>query len=74
MTSYIGSSKLFMPNKSQLTFRVPNCSISTFKFSYEHIIETTPQQKFWRIDQVSSIAHLPKELVTGRESPFGTVL
>jgi broad specificity phosphatase PhoE len=76
MTSYIGSSKTFMPNKSQLNFRVPNCSISTFKYSEDDCFRTEPEPgtRFWQIHQVASIAHLPKELVTGQESPFGTML
>jgi broad specificity phosphatase PhoE len=71
MTSYIGSSKMFMPNKSQLVFRVPNCSITTFQYSKKSPEDS--HQK-WKIHQQASIAHLPKELVTGRESSFGTIL
>jgi broad specificity phosphatase PhoE len=62
--SYLGSSKQMMPLKNQLTFRLPNCSITTTEYS----------QGSWRIFNVGSIAHLSKEIVTGTECSFGTTL
>lgn len=61
MLSYLGSVKRFMPEKSQLCFRLPNCSITTFEYS----------QDVWKIFNVASVAHLPKSLTTGTECSFG---
>lgn len=61
MLSYLGSTKRFMPEKSQLCFRLPNCSITTFEYS----------QDVWKIFNVASVAHLPKSLTTGTECLFG---
>ena len=61
MLSYIGSSKTMTPDQSQLIFKSPNCSITTLNYS----------QGTWKIYNVNSIAHLPNELVTGTECPFG---
>jgi broad specificity phosphatase PhoE len=63
MVSYLGSCKKMIPDKSQLTFRFPNCSITAFQYS----------QGTWKIFQVASIAHLPKEIVTGTECPYGII-
>ena len=63
LTSYLGSSKTFMPEKNQLTFRFPNCSITSYEYS----------QGTWRIFNVASIAHLTQNVITGTECPFGNV-
>ena len=60
--SYLGSYKTFIPSKNELVFRHPNCSITTLK-----------HDNSWKIFNVASIAHLPKEIVTGTECDYGTV-
>lgn len=62
LTSYLGSSLTFMPEKTQLTFRFPNCSITTFQYS----------QGCWKIFNVASIAHLSENATTGTECEYGT--
>lgn len=64
LVSYLGSCKKMIPEKHELTFRFPNCSITTFNYS----------QGSWKIFNVGSIAHLLPPHVTGVECPFGTVL
>ena len=61
MLSYIGSCKKMIPDKSQLIFRSPNCSITVFEYS----------QGAWKILQVASIAHLSNEIITGVECLLG---
>ena len=63
LISYLGSSKMFMPEKSQLIFRFPNCSITSCEYS----------QGSWRIFNVASIAHLTHDVITGTECPFGNI-
>ncbi len=65
LTSYLGSRKTFIPTNNQLVFRCPNCSITTVEYSNEI-------SKGWKINNVASIAHLPKEIVTGIECDYGT--
>lgn len=62
MLSNIGSNRTMVPNDiSQLIFKSPNCSITTFNYS----------QGSWKIYNVNSVAHLPSELITGTECSFG---
>jgi len=62
LMSYIGSQKTFLPQKNELVFRFPNCSISSFEYSEGN----------WKILNVASIAHLPANCVTGTECDFAT--
>lgn len=64
MVSYLGSHQTFMPDKSQLVFRFPNCSITTMRYSLGN----------WKLLNVGSIAHLPENLNSGVECPFGTAI
>jgi broad specificity phosphatase PhoE len=61
LVSYLGSSKTMVPEKQQLTFRFPNCSITTLCYS----------QGSWKIFNVGSIAHIPVDHITGTECPYG---
>ena len=63
MVSYLGSSKRVMPTKKELTFRFPNCCISSF--------ECSQGAAKWKILNVASIAHLPVDIVTGTECLYG---
>ena len=77
MISYIGSSKIRMPDKSELKFRLPNCSITTLLYSQEVCKRhgdngyETCKEPTWKILNVASIAHLSSDIVTGTECPFG---
>ena len=63
LVSYISSCRTFFPQKNQMCFRFPNCSITTILFdSYRNR---------WMADHVASIAHIPKDLITGVHTPFG---
>jgi broad specificity phosphatase PhoE len=56
--SYISSGVI--PEEENLSFRFPNCSISTIR-----------EAKYrWKIEHVASIAHLSKNLITGTNNPF----
>lgn len=62
MVSYLASQRNRFPSSvEELCFQLPNCSIST--------VELRPTR--WVTHYVGSIAHLPFELVSGTESPFG---
>ena len=45
------------------SIRLPNCSISAESYNFDTLK--------WSTYVISSISHLPKELVTGEEVPFG---
>lgn len=62
VVSYISSNRLFFPQKTELSFRLPNCSITTFTYDESH--------NSWCVDCVGSIAHLPKDMITGTHNPF----
>lgn len=63
LMSYISSHKKFIPDKHELTFRFPNCSISSVCWDLD--------RERWVIDFVASIAHLSSNIVTGTHVPFG---
>jgi len=65
MTTYIGSAKTFIPDKTDLVFRIPNCSITTFNYD-----KNSPLVSRWQIHNVASVKHLPDELLSGHESQF----
>ena len=60
MISYLGSYKNFIPEKHQLSFRFPNCSITSLHYN----------QGNWEIYNVASIAHLSYTNVTGNGFSF----
>jgi broad specificity phosphatase PhoE len=65
IVSYISSRYTFFPEKDEMCFRFPNCSITTFLWDLEH--------RKWIADHVASIAHMPKDLITGTHTSFGNI-
>lgn len=63
LVTYISSHRTFFPDKNQLCFRFPNCSITTFLWDGE--------RNRWVADHVASIAHMDVKLITGTHTPFG---
>jgi broad specificity phosphatase PhoE len=65
LVTYISSHRKFFPEKDQMFFRYPNCSITTLVWDHE--------RNRWMGDHIASITHLPKKLVTGTHTPFATL-
>ena len=63
LVSYISSHRRLFPEKNELCFRFPNCSITSVLWDDE--------RKRWVIDHVASIAHMPLKLITGTHTMFG---
>jgi len=63
LVTYISSNRTFFPQKDELCFRFPNCSVTTFLWD--------DIKQRWLADHVASIAHMPKHLITGTHTPFG---
>ena len=49
MLSYIGSNKKFIPRKNDITYSIPNCSLTIFSFN---------SNLKWKIHTVGNINHL----------------
>jgi broad specificity phosphatase PhoE len=73
--SYLSSQKTYVPAKVALSFEFPNCSITTIQYKKAGNTEEARAGNIyvWKVGHVGSIAHLPKRMVTGCHTPFGTV-
>jgi len=61
--SFLGTQCTWFPGQEELSFELPNCSIST--------IVKLPRR--WSIHYVGAISHLSNDLVTGYHSPFAHI-
>lgn len=64
LITYMSSNRKFFPDKNQMFFRFPNCSLSTLLWDDE--------RNRWVGDHIASITHLPIQLVTGTHTSFAT--